>query len=108
MMSNRSLGNIKFQSNKNHLLSWLKRERVFLESNSLGTDHPITIGYFTKIAAELTHLANFRDHLVNQLMLIDIDAATAIKLAPYLKTAQLDAMSNGNKFVTILPEFEIY
>jgi len=66
------------------------------------------IGYFTKIAADLTHLANFCDHLVNQLMLIDIDAATAIDLALHLKNAQLDAMSNGDDFVTILLEFEIY
>jgi len=56
----------------------------------------------------MTHLTNFRDHLVNQLMLIDIDADTAINLAPHLKTAQLEAMSNGDEFVTILPEFEIY
>jgi len=56
----------------------------------------------------LTHLANFRDHLTNQLMLIEIEANMAIDLAPHLKTAQLDAMSNGDDFVTILPEFEIY
>jgi len=108
VMSDRSLGNIKFHSNAKNLLTWLKQERVFLESDGLGTERPVTIGYFTKIAADLTHLANFRDHLSNQLMLIDIDATTAIDLAPYLKTAQLDAMSNGDDFVTILPEFEIY
>ncbi len=108
VMSDRSLGNIKFRSNAKNLLTWLKQERVFLESDGLGTERPVTIGYFTKIAADLTHLANFRDHLSNQLMLIDIDATTAIDLAPHLKTAQLDAMSNGDDFVTILPEFEIY
>ncbi len=108
VLSNRSLGNIKFRSSDNHLLAWLKQERVFLESDGLGTERPITIGYFTKIAADLTHLANFRDHLVNQLMLVDIDATTAIELAPYLKTAQIDAMSNGDDFVPILPAFEIY
>jgi len=108
MMTDRNLGNIKFRSNDNHLLSWLKRECVFLESDSLGTDCLITIGYFTKIAAETTHLANFQDHFINQLLLIEIDAATAIELAPHLKTAQLEAMSNGNEFVTILPEFKIY
>jgi len=59
MMTDCSLGNIKFCSNDPHLLSWLKRERVFLESDGLGTDRLITISYFTKIAAEMTHLANF-------------------------------------------------
>ncbi len=107
-MSNRSLGNMKFRSNDKHLLTWLKHERVFLESDGLGVECPVTIGYFTKIAANLTHLANFCDHLTSQLMLIDIDSTMAIELAPHLKAAQLNAMSNGDDFVTILPEFKIY
>jgi len=107
-LSNRSLGNIKFHSSDGHLLKWLKTERVFLESDCLGTERPVTIGYFTKIDSTITHLANFRNHLANQLMLVDIDADTAVDLAPYLKTARLEAMSNGDEFVPILPAFEIY
>jgi len=97
VLSNQSLGKIKFQSTDGHLLAWLKKERVFVEANSLGIDHPITIGYFTKIASELTHLTNLCEDLINQLLLIDIDAATAVKLAPHLKEAQLNAMSNGDE-----------
>jgi len=41
-------------------------------------------------------------------MLIDIDADTAVELAPHLKTAQLEAMTNGDEFVPILPPFEVY
>jgi len=41
-------------------------------------------------------------------MLVDIKAETAIKLTPHLKQEQLDAMLNGNDFIPILPEFEIY
>ncbi len=108
VLSNRSLGNIKFQSTDNHLLAWLKKERVFVEADSLGIDRPITIGYFTKIAPETTNLANFRADLINQLLLIDIDAESAVELAPYLKDAQLDAMSNGDEYVPILPNFEVY
>ncbi len=108
VMSNCSLGNIKHKSADGYLLKWLKTERVFLESDGLGTDRPVTIGYFTKIAADLAHLTNFRDHLANQLLLIDIDTDTAVDLAPHLKEAQLEAMSNGDEYATILPEFEIY
>ncbi len=108
VLSNRSLGNIKFQSNDGHLLNWLKKERVFVEADSLGIDRPVNIGYFTKIAPEFTNLPNFRDHLINQLMLIDLDANTAVELAPYLKDAQLDAMTNGDEYVPILPPFEVY
>ena len=108
ILSNRTLGNIKFQSTNNHLLAWLKQARVFVESDSLGTERPTTIGYITKIATDITNLKHFRDHLVNQLMLIELDAETAVSLAPHLKQAQLDAMSNGDDYVPILPEFELY
>ncbi len=108
VLSNRNLGSIKFKSNENHLLAWLKKARVFLESDSLGVERPVTIGYFTKIEPTLTHLTNFRDHLASQLSMIEIDAETAITLAPHLKQAQLDAMSNGDDFVPILPSFEVY
>jgi len=70
MLSNHTLGRIKFHSPENHLLAWLKKAKVFVESDSLGTKHPVTVGYFTKLTPHLTHLANFQEHLVNQLMLI--------------------------------------
>jgi len=57
VVSDRSLGQIKFQSKDNHFLAWLKQERIFIESDSLGTDRPITIGYLTKIDPDLTNLA---------------------------------------------------
>jgi len=108
VLSDRSLGNIKFHSADNNLLDWLKKEHVFLESDSLGIDRPVTVGHFVKISPDFTHLPNFRDHLVNQLTLIDIDVETALNLAPHLKEEQLDAMTNGDEYVPILPNFEIY
>jgi len=108
VLSNCSISNIKFNSMDNHLLAWLKKEHIFVESDSLGIERPTTIGYFTKIVPDITHLTNFRNHLVNQLMMIDITANTAVKLAPHLKQAQLDIMTNGNKYIPILPNFEIY
>jgi len=103
VMSNCSLGNIKFKSKESHLLTWLKKECVFIKSDELGTDQPVMIGYFAEIAANLTHLANFCDHLINQLMLVDIEAEMAIALAPHLKKAQIEAMSNGDEYITIQP-----
>jgi len=108
ILSNRSLGKIKFNSSNNYLLAWLKQARVFLESDSLGTERPTTIGYLTKIATDVVHLTNLRDYLVNQLMLIEIEADTVVSLAPHLKHEQIEAMSNGDEFVPILPNFELY
>ncbi len=108
VLSNRSLSAIKHKSTDNNLLLWLKKERIFLDSDSLGIERPVTIGHLTQLATDILHLRNFRDHLVNQLMLIDIPAEKAIELAPYLKEEQTEAMSNGDDFVPILPNFEIY
>jgi len=108
VLSNRTLGNIKFHSPETHLLAWLKKAKVFIESDTLGIERPVTVGYLTKIDPTITHLANYREHLTNQLLLIEIDADTAIDLAPHLKSTQLEAMSNGDEFTTILPPFELY
>jgi len=108
VLSNQSLSNIKFKSNDNQLLTWLKKTHVFVEADSLGTDRPVTIGYFMKIEPELTHLTNFCEHLTSQLMMIDIDAEIAVTLAPHLKAQQLEAMTNGDDFIPILPNFEVY
>jgi len=108
LLTNRSIGNIKFHSAENHLLAWLKKERIFIEADSLGTDRPVTIGYFTKIAPSLTHLSNFRDYLIDQLMLVEIDADTAVSLAPHLKNERLEAMTNGDDYIPVLPDFVVY
>jgi len=108
VLSNRTLGNIKFKSPEGNLLAWLKKEKIFLEADSLGIDRPVTIGYFTKIDPSLTHLSNFRNHLLNQLLMVEIEATTAVVLAPHLKQEQLDAMSNGDEFVPDVPDFEVY
>jgi len=71
-------------------------------------DRPVTIGYFTKTKPALTHLTNFREELTLQLSMINIDADTAVMLAPHLKQAQLKAMTNGDDFIPILPNFEVY
>ncbi len=108
VLSNRTLGNIKFHSPEQQLLKWLKTAKVFVESDSLGTERPVTVGYFTKIDPTITHLPNLQEHLINQLLLIELDADTAVNLAPHLKKQQLDAMSNGDDFVPILPSFALY
>jgi len=57
MLSNQSISNIKFNSKDNQLPAWLKKEQAFIESDSLGVDQLVTIGYLMKIALDLTHLA---------------------------------------------------
>ncbi len=48
------------------------------------------------------------DNLINQLMLVDLDADTMVTLALHLKQEQLDAMTYGDNYIPILPKFAIY
>jgi len=41
-------------------------------------------------------------------MLIEIAAETTVELAPHLKHTQLKVMTNGNDYILILPNFELY
>ena len=41
-------------------------------------------------------------------MLIEMDANTAVELALHLKDQQLEAMSNGDDYIPILPPFQVY
>jgi len=66
------------------------------------------IGHFTKIDPTITHLAHFHDYLASQLILVEINADTAVELAPYLKPEWLEAMSNGDDYIPILPDFKVY
>ncbi len=108
VLSDCSLGQIKFQSKDNHFLAWLKQTLIFIKSNSLGINCPIIIGYLTKIDPELTNLTFFHNHLANQLMLINVKEEIAITLSLHLKQAQLDAMTNGDEYIPILPSFKLY
>jgi len=38
VLSNCTLANIKFHSPKSHLLTWLKKAKVFIEADTLGTE----------------------------------------------------------------------
>jgi len=41
-------------------------------------------------------------------MLVELDATTVVELAPHLKSQQLEAMSNGDEYIPILPQFQVY
>jgi len=41
-------------------------------------------------------------------MLVEMEAKMAVELAPHLKEKQLEAMSNGDDYIPILPPFQLY
>ncbi len=108
ILSERTLKEIKFDKTRPQLMNWLDREKVFIESDSLGVVKTTTIGYITKLHPVLTNRTTLKSLLQTALEEVVIDADLAVELDPDLKDARLKAKANGDFFNPELPPFEIY
>jgi len=109
LLSKRSIHEIKFDTTMTkQFIDWLKREKIFIESDSLGITKTMTIGYLTKLHPRITNRTTLKAFLSNELTDIVINPNLAIELDPSLKQQQIDAMSNGDMFIPGVPPFEIY
>jgi len=90
------------------LIDWLKTEKIFIESDSLGITHTTTIGYLTKLHPKLTNRTFLKPLLLEHLEEVVIDPSLACKLDPALNTFHTEAMSNGDTFIPAPPPFKIY
>jgi len=107
--SDRTLKEIKLDSMQTQkFLDWLKKEKIYADSDSLGVKKTATIGYLLKIHNCLTNRSTLKDSLLDELNLVVIDPELAVELDPSIKEKQTKAMSNGDIFVPEPPPFEIY
>jgi len=90
------------------LVDWLKKEKIFLESDALGIKKMATIGYLTKLHPHLTSQTHLKPLLIKELSNITIDPTLACKLDLTQKQKQTEAMSNSDMFIPELPDFELY
>ncbi len=109
LASDRTLKEIKFDSTSTtQFIDWLKKERIFAESDSLGVTRTATIGYLTKIHTRLTNRTTLKELIIDSFQDVHIDPDIACELDPSLQIQQTDAMTNGDVFVPAPPPFEIY
>ncbi len=109
MMSDRTVREIKFDTTvQNKFIDWLTKEKLFLESDSLGITKTATIGYLLKLHTRITNRTSLKEMLREELSDICIDPDLAIELDPSLKAQQVEAMSNGDVFIPPIPPFEIF
>jgi len=108
ILSKRTLCNIKFDSNKPQFMVWLTKEKIYIESNTLGVAKTTTIGYLTKVHPHLMNCNNLKQLLQVAFNNMTIDANLAIKLDNTLKDLQTMAMTNGVVFTPNTPPFELY
>jgi len=107
--SDRTLRDIKFDTTTPHkFIDWLKKEQVFVESDSLGVQKMVTAGYFFKLHPRLTNRTTLKALLIDELNDIVLDPDLACTLDPSLNDKHLKAMSNGNFFNPEVPPFELY
>jgi len=103
LLGERTFRDIKFDKTKPQLMEWMKKEEIFVETDSLGIHKTVTIGYLTQLHPTLTNRATLKNLLSLTLEDIVIDANLAAKLDPSLKPLQQQAKSNGDVFVPTIP-----
>jgi len=108
ILSERTFRDIKFDKTKPQLLEWMKKEKIFVESDNLGVHKTTTIGYLTQLHPDLTNRTILKELLRSALDDVIIDANLAVELDPSLKTLHQQAKANGDSFNPELPIFEVY
>jgi len=108
ILSERTMNAIKFDRQKPQFLEWMKKNKLFVESDSLGLHKVATVGYLTHLHLDLTNRKTLKALLTSALEDIAIAPALAVELDPTLKDLHTEAMSNGDVFVPAVPPFEVY
>jgi len=108
ILSKRTIQEIKFDCQKPQFLEWMKKNKIFFESDSLGINKTTTVGYLTRLHPQLTNRGTLKQLLNVALEDIMIDPKLAIKLNPDLKESHTKAMLNGNVFIPSVPPFKVY
>ncbi len=108
ILSEQTINEIKFDHQKPQFLEWMKKNKIFFESYSLGVNKTTTIGYLTHLHPQLTNHNNLKKLLNVALEDIAIDPTLAVKLDPALKDKHTEAMSNSDVFSPAVPPFEVY
>jgi len=108
MMSKCTIREIKFDKTKTTFMTWMKREKIFIESDSLGVAKTTSIGYLANLHPILMNRSNLKQLLTAALEDIVINAQLAVDFDLDLKNAQATAKANGNMFIPTVPPFELY
>jgi len=108
ILSKRTIHEIKLDSKQKPFMEWLKQKKVFIESDTLGVNKTVSIGYLARLHPQYTHKANLKELLYIALEDVHLDPSLATELDPTLKPAQTAATTNGDVFVPSPPPFELY
>jgi len=105
---NRTLNNLKHAIKPNPLLTWLYREKVFLEADALGIGKTKTIGYLTHIHPRLINRNNTKVKLAETLEMTHIEYEEACKLDTNIMKETDVMIDNGDEPTVQCPPFEIF
>jgi len=98
----------KWNESLQTLKAWMKKEKLYVESDTLGVAKTTMVSYLTKI-----HLYFINHSILNTLLQkaikdITLDSNLAVDLNPMLKSLYNEAKMNGNMFIPELPPFKLY
>ncbi len=104
---NRTLNHMKHTVKPNQLLTWLNKEKVYLEADTLGIGKTKMIGYMTHVHPRLTNWTTIKTKIYDILEMTHISHDDATKLVNTTKSA--DNKNNSSEEPTIhCPMFEIF
>jgi len=105
---NHTLNNIKHSVKPNKLLTWLAKEKVYLEADAFGIGKTKTIQYLTQIHPRLVNHTHLKMHHYDILKMTHISTKEVTKLDDSL-TKHTNTMTEINKDTTIhCPTFEVF
>jgi len=108
MMSKQTIHEIKFNKDKPTFMTWMKKEKILIESDSLGVTKTTSIGYLTNLHPTLMNRTNLKQLLNDALKDIVLDTQLAVELDLELKTSQVTAKANVDMFIPAVPPFKLY
>jgi len=100
---------IKFNTTmQTKFIDWLAKEKIFLESDSLGITKTATVGYLLKLHTHITNCTTLKEMLCVELSDICLNLDLTVELDLMMKAKQIEAMSNDDIFIPEPPQFKIY
>jgi len=99
---------MKHTDKPSHLIQWLTKETVYLESDSLGTGKTKTIGHLTGIHPRITNHNHTKEKLFDTLNSTFIDYVEAQKLDSSLKDLNTIMQELEEQPTVHCPAFKIF
>jgi len=105
---NRTLNHLKHAQKPNKLITWLYREKVYLDADTLGISKTKTVGYLSRIHPRLVNRTHTKNKLLEVIEMTHVHHHEASKLDNSIMVESTDMTDNDDEPTVHCPPFEIF